>query len=296
MAAIAGGVALTLTTSVASGGTVNIVASGVNPIPPATTQNIAVYITPTTAAGGAASGPQEVTNTVNFGSSVKSVTLAVSPLVAGASAIYTTGFTASSGPANSVTLAEPNTTFTGITGALITDTTGGWHVVVNPPTGITFGTNAVTVSTAPNVINAGDAVTVTVAGVSNPAAGTYTDFAVSTSTDSVPANGPSYTITAAGTAGVNVIVNPPTVGTLATYTITGLFAASAITGGLTASAITLTAPAGTVFPTAPSAYMITDSTTPSGSGTVKTGSSVASAERWGQQLDDVRPAEQHRLR
>ncbi len=63
-------------------------------------------------------------------------------------------------------------------------------------------------------------------------------------------------------------MNPPTVGSLATYTITGLFAASAITGGLTASAITLTAPAGTVFPSAGSAYVITDSTTPSGSGTV----------------------------
>ena len=42
--------------------------------------------------------------------------------------------------------------------------------------------NKLTISTAPNVINAGDAVTVTIAGVSNPGAGTYTDFAVATST------------------------------------------------------------------------------------------------------------------
>jgi len=109
---------------------------------------------------------------------------------------------------------------------------------------------------------------VTIAGVTNPGAGTYTDFTVKTTTDTVGASAPSYTISAAGTAGVNVIVNPPTIGSLATYTITGLFAASAISGNLTQSAITLTAPAGTVFPSSGSAYIITDSTTPSGSGTV----------------------------
>ena len=271
--AIPGGVALTLTTGVAVGGTVNIVASGVNPIPPSQqTQLIAVYITPTTAAGGGSVGPSNVTNTVNFGSSVKTVTLAVSPLVAGASATYTIGFAASTTTAagtTTITVAQANTSFTGVSGVLVTDTTGGWHIVTNAPNKTVA--NQLTIGPADfgtNVIKAGDAVTVTVAGVSNPAAGTYTNFTVATSTDSVPANAPSYTISAAGTAGVNVIVNPPTVGSLATYTITGLFAASAITGGLTANAISLTAPAGTVFPTAPSAYVITDSTTPSGSGTV----------------------------
>ena len=119
-----------------------------------------------------------------------------------------------------------------------------------------------------NVIKAGDAVTVTVAGVTQPGAGTYTDFTVETSTDSVRASAPSYTISAAGTAGVNVVVNPPTVGTLATYTITGLFAASAITGGPHRQRYNADGARGTVFPTAPSAAAITDSTTPSGSGTV----------------------------
>jgi hypothetical protein len=158
---------------------------------------------------------------------------------------------------------------------LVTDTTGGWHVVTNSPDKSVA--NQLTISTAPDVINTGDAVTVTIAGVTNPAAGTYTDFSLATSTDTVPASAPSFTITAAGTAGVNVIVNPPTVGSLATYTITGLFASSAISGGVTANAITLTAPAGTVFPTAPSAYVITDSTTPSGSGTVSYAPTVTSA-------------------
>jgi hypothetical protein len=270
------GVALTLTTAVASGGTVNIVASGVNPIPPATTQNVAVFITPAsgTAAPFAPSGNQEMTGTVNFGSSVKSVTLAVSPLVAGASATYTLGFTATTTTTagnTTITVAEGKTGFTGVSGVLVTDTTGGWHIVTNTVT-TTGGTSpsltVPAVAFGSNVIKGGDAVTVTIAGVSNPPAGTYTDFAVTTSADTVAANAPSYTITAAGTAGVNVVVNPPTVGTLATYTVTGLFASSAITGGLTANAITLTGPAGTVFPTSASSYLITDSTTPSGSGTV----------------------------
>jgi hypothetical protein len=270
---ISGGVALTLTTGVSAGGTVNIVATGVNPIPPNPTQSIAVYITPTTVAGGGGVGPTNVTNTLNFGSSVKSLTLTVSPLVAGASATYTVGFTASTTTAvgaTAITFAQGNTTFTGVSGVLVTDTTGGWHIITNAPD-TTSAANSLTVPAAAfgsNVIKAGDAVTVTIAGVTNPAAGTYTNFAVSTSTDAVAADAPSYTITAAGTAGVNVVVNPATVGSLATYTITGLFAASAITGGLTASAITLTAPAGTVFPSAASAFVITDSTTPSGSGTV----------------------------
>ena len=125
--------ALTLTTAVAAGGTVNIVASGVNPIA-GTTQGVhGVYNADRRQWAARRSGRQNATNTVNFGSSVKTVTLAVSPLVAGASATYTVGFTASSGPANSVTVAEPNTSFTGVSGVLITDTTGGWHVVTNSP-------------------------------------------------------------------------------------------------------------------------------------------------------------------
>ena len=121
-------------------------------------------------------------------------------------------------PSSSITVSEGSTSFSGVSGALVTDTTGGWHFVTNTPT---VGTNALTIPTGTNVINSGDAVTVTIAGVSNPGAGTYTDFTVKTTTDSVGASAPSYTISAAGTAGVNVIVNPPTVGSLATYTIPG---------------------------------------------------------------------------
>ena len=117
------------------------------------------------------------------------------------------------------------------------------------------------------MINAGDAVTVTIAGVTNPAAGTYTNFSVATSTDYGPGERSVLYAHRSRYSRRQRRREPAHSRELATYTITGLFAASAITGGLTANAITLTAPAGTVFPTAPSAYVITDSTTPSGSGT-----------------------------
>ncbi len=271
-------VGLTLTTPIASGGTASITANVINPAPPG--GSVSVTIQPVTGTLGLANpgtpvGNTETTNVLSFGSAVKNVTLAISPTVAGATAEYTVGFTASSTTASgatTITFAEKNTTFTTVTGILVTDTTGGWHIVTNPAAG-SFTGMIPAAAFGTNVIKIGDAVTVTLAGVTNPGTGTYTDFAVTTSTDAVAANAPSYTITAAGTSGVNVIVNPPTVGSLATYTITGLFAASAITGSLTATAgaaglITLTAPAGTVFPSSGGAYVITDSTTPSGSGTV----------------------------
>ena len=104
-----------------------------------------------------------------------------------------------------------------MTGVLVTDTTGGWHIITNTPVTsvanqLTVPASAFTVGATTYTINAGDAVTVTIAGVVNPPSGTYTDFTVQTFADTVPANAPSYTITAAGTAGVNVIVNPATTG------------------------------------------------------------------------------------
>jgi hypothetical protein len=156
-----------------------------------------------------------------------------------------------------------------VTGVLVTDATAGWHFMYNTA-GPTNESSYTIPIAAGGAIAAGDALTVTLAGVTNPAAGTYTDFDVSTSTDDVPAAAPAYTISASGSAGVIVTPNPKTVGSLATYTITGLFATTAITGGLTGPSITLTAPAETIFPNSPGSYVITDSTTSSGSGTVNT--------------------------
>ena len=61
-------------------------------------------------------------------------------------------------------------------------------------------------------------------------------------------------------------VSPATAGSFATYAITNLVASAAMTGGT--STVTLEAPAGTVFPNNAAYYVIADSTTPSGSGTV----------------------------
>ena len=112
-------------------------------------------------------------------------------------------------------------------------------------------------------MSSGDSLTVLLAGVVNPPAGTVSDFTVSTSSDSVPADAPPYTIGAS--VGVNVAVNPSTAGALGTYTISDLFATAALPAG---SSITIEAPAGTVFPNNPAEYTVQDSTTPSASGVV----------------------------
>ena len=91
-------VGLTLTTPIASGGVVNITANVINP--PASTQGVTITPATGTAAPFTPVGNTETTNTLSFGTAVKNVTLAISPLVAGASATYTIGFTAASGPSS----------------------------------------------------------------------------------------------------------------------------------------------------------------------------------------------------
>ncbi len=95
------------------------------------------------------------------------------------------------------------------------------------------------------------------------------DFNVSTSSDTVASSAAAYTIGANGSAGVVVTPNPSTVGSLSTYTISGLKASAAMTGG--SSTLNLVGPSGTVFPANSASYSITDSTTSSGSGTVTAG-------------------------
>jgi hypothetical protein len=268
-------VQLTLTTAIASGGVVNITALGTNPATSVGNSAVTMTVTPGNVSSSVftANGTALTTsNSLDFGTAVTAVTLAVSPLVSGASATYTLTFKATNavpvGGTISLTETAGPTSFTGISGVLVSNATSNWRQVTTTP-----GSGSGLTIVLANAIAAGDALTVTVAGVTNPGAGTYTDFTVSTSVDTVPVSAPSYTISASGTAGVTVVPNPNTVGSLATYTITGLFASSAITGGTTGSPanyITLTAPAGTVFPNSAGSYVITDSTTASGSGTVGT--------------------------
>ena len=187
-------------------------------------------IAPFATVGGTSTGTPETTNTITFGSAVSSVTLTASPSVASATSTYTVTFRATSAVASggTITLAQPNTGFSGVTGWLITDTTANWRIVGNTA----GGPGSITLAVTGQSITAGDALTVTVAGVTNPAAGTYSNFTVATSADTVPAAAPSYNIGPSGAAGVIVTPNPATVGSLSTYTVSNLFATAAFTAGV----------------------------------------------------------------
>ena len=161
---------------------------------------------------------------------------------------------------------------------LVTDTTAGWHFVApgvtfpagSPPANPGCGTadnGAVIPIGSGYAVRAGDAVTLTLVNVTNPAAGAVSDFFVSTSADAVGADAAPYTIGANGNPGVVVTASPSTTGSLATYTISDLVASSAMTGG--SSVITIEGPSGTVFPNSAGFYTLEDSTTPSASGTVR---------------------------
>jgi hypothetical protein len=130
-------------------------------------------------------------------------------------------------------------------------------------------------------VSAGDQLVLTLVNVTNPAAGSISDFFVNTNVDPVPQPAASFTITPATTgvvtSAVTVTVSPTTQGSLATYTISGLQANAAIAAG---STITVTGginTGGIVFPNLNTDYQITDSTTSSGSGTATAVSSSGTA-------------------
>ena len=274
---------LTLTSAIPTNATaVNITAAGTNP----SEQNMAAveiqpfFICPTGAAacaGGTVAGAVEETAAISIGSSVTAVTVTPSPLVANATATYVVTFKATSAVADTGSISMTETTgptnFSTVPtsgGILVTDTTAGWHFV-SPPGAATFpASGKITIPlNGVNAIAAGDALTVTVAGATNPGAQTISDFTVATSSDAVAATAPAYTIGASGSAGVIVTPNPNTVSTVSTYTVTGLLASAAITGG--SGELTITAnTTSTVLPNSPGFYSITDITTGSGSGTVGT--------------------------
>lgn len=276
--------ALTLTSAIptnASG--VNITAAGTNP----SAQNAAeVQIQPFNVCaagaagclGGTAAGAVETSNSISIGSSVTAITVTPSPLVASAIATYSVTFKATSAvpSTGSISMSETAgpTNFSTVPvsgGVLVTDATAGWHFV-SPPGSLTFTPSNAHITIPLNGVNAiaaGDALTVTLAGVTNPGAQTISDFTVATSVDLVAASAPAYTIGASGSAGVIVTPNPNTVSTVSTYTVSNLFASAAITGG--SSVLTITAnTTSTVLPNSPGFYSVTDITHGTGSGTVGT--------------------------
>jgi hypothetical protein len=262
-------VTLTVATPVTPGGTLNITALGTNPAAAATPQSDDITVAP-------GSGTPQTTNAITFGSSVSNATLSLSSVLAGSPATYNVGFKASSpvSVGGDIFLSETcgPTNFGTVSGVEVIDTNQGWHYVAAAPT-LASGSAVVPVS---DPVNAGDSLIVSLVNVTNPQAGTVSDFAVSTSSDAVAADVAPYVIgslassraslKASPSSGVVVTPAPASAGELATYTISNIHASAALAGGV--STIRLVGPAGTVFPGSPYYYSVVDGTRSSGSGTV----------------------------
>jgi hypothetical protein len=276
-------VTLALAVPVLPGVKLNVTLKGTNP---STTSTDLVSVTPEAGAVGALSqvAPSEAsTNGLAFGTAVTAVSVMPAPAVAAAPATYVVGFQATTklvgGTGASICLSEQDgpTNFFTESGALVSDTTAGWHYIAD---GLTYPSgdppanggcdqldNGVVIPLATGFnINAGDSITITMVGVTNPPSGTVADFTVATSADTVGVGATPYAIGASGTHGVVVSVGPDTTGALATYTISNLRASAELAAG--SSTLTLQAPPGTVFPNNPGSYTVQDATTPSGSGSV----------------------------
>ncbi len=218
-------------------------------------------------------------------SSVTAATVSLSSSAAAAHATYTIGFSTSATGAiaagGTITLvAPPGTVLPGnnCNDYSLTDltTSSGSFVPCAGGVSETYGlpglpiygfqshSGAAVTITVPNAINAGDALSLVVGGVVNPAAGPDT-LSVSTSADVAPATSGTYAITsAASVTQPSVLLGSGAAGAGSSYTIG--FSTSA-TGAVTAGGtITVQAPTGTLWPgNNCNDYSLTDLTTPSGS-------------------------------
>jgi hypothetical protein len=274
-------VTLALARPVGTGGSLTIVVQGANP---SVETSASVAVTPGTMAVGLFQplGPTEVTNPVHFGTSVSSVRVSVSPPAALEPAVYVISFEASSavlggfgGASICVWEQAGPTVFSTVSSVLVADTTAGWQFELDdlnyldrvvagrgcdaPSEGLAIAVPA------GYLIRPGDLVTLVLANVTNPPAGTVSDFAVATSSDTVPARSAPYPVQALALPGLTTTVSPSTTGAIATYTVSGLVATSPMAGG--SATLTLEGPSGTVFPDNASYYSIEDLARPSGSGT-----------------------------
>ncbi len=184
---------------------------------------------------------------------VTGFTLNTGSSTAGASSSWTIGFNATSGLSvgGSVYLNAPSGTvfpsaaadFT-INGSAASAVYGG-------------GTDSVALTLGDSVASSGP-MTVAATGVTNPAAGSYTDFSISTTTDSQPAIlANPLTFTAPTTSVSNVTLKPSSATPDASSTWTVGFTASS--GLSVGQAVYLDAPVGTVFSSTYSDYTINGS-------------------------------------
>ena len=258
-AAAGASVTLTLGTALANGDAVTITAEGTNPAYNVSAEANDIDVQP-------GNGTPVTTASIVFGNSVSNVSVVPSNPIAGASTNYTIGFRAadsvSAGGDIDLSEAAGPTIFTDVTGVDVSDQTLGWNFVASGSF-LTSGTAAIPLQEA---INPGDAVTVLLTGVINPAAGTISDFLVKTTGDPNYATAPPYTISTNASPGVVVAVNPSTTGSLATYTISNVEATAALAGG--SSSLELEAPSGTTFSNVAGYFSIVDTTNSAGSATV----------------------------
>ena len=188
-AAVASGtkVTLTLATTLVGGDTLNITAKGTNPTYSTATQSNDITVTP-------GNGTAETTGSVTFGNSVSAITVVPAPLYAGAPATYTVSFKATDALSigGDIFLSETAgpTNFSPVTSVEVSDSTQGWDYAA-PASVLASGTAKVPVNVA---ISAGDSVRIVLAKVTNPPAGSVSDFAVHTTADIVPADAAPYTV------------------------------------------------------------------------------------------------------
>ncbi len=204
-AAVASGakVTLTLATTLVGGDTLNITAKGTNPAYSTATQSNDITVTP-------GNGTAETTGSVTFGNSVSSITVVPAPPYAGAPATYAVSFKATDALSigGDIFLSETAgpTNFSPVTSVEVSDSTRGWDFAA-PASVLASGTAKVPVNVA---ISAGDSVRIALVKVTNPPAGTVSDFAVYTTADIVPADAAPYTIS----------TTPPSTTTTTTTTTT----------------------------------------------------------------------------
>ena len=208
-------------------------------------------------------------NPLSLGSptSVSGLTITPASTAAAATTSYAFNFKATSTLTNgsvNVTLASGTTVSN--TGAFVVDNTTGQTLsaTVTPGTGTATNTGTVAIT---GTVNAGDNVSITLLGVTNPSTGGADSGSVSTTTDSVAVSA-SYTIAAPTSTTLSPVVSlsSSAAGVTSTYTITNIVSAAAYAKGSTTGQIDLYFTTGTGLPLAPSDYTITDLTNSSGSG------------------------------
>ncbi|CAG4934288.1 unnamed protein product [Acidithrix sp. C25] len=270
---------LVVSTAIPAGDYVSI--SAANVLNPGTGTTVTPTLTPapttgtdwlTGAGGGAAPTTSNATfSALSLGSPTAVTALAVTPASAttGASTSYSVGFKAVSALSTSqlvhVTLASG--TVLG-TSAYFVDTTAGTSGPATVVPGVGAAANTGTVS-VPTAVTAGDSISITLLGVTNPSAAGSDSASVYTDSDTISTSA-SYSLTAASTttSTPTVTLSSSLAGGASTYTISNVSASAAFPVGVSSTTpqIGLYFPTGTGLPTATSQYTITDLTNSSGTG------------------------------